>query len=530
MKNLSYITWLLLSLQIILSAQVQAQPHLTKTDFFGGSGYDGIFTGYPTAEGWLLVATTTSTDGTVSCTNTSVRGHTWVIQLDTADQVVWQQCYPQNEGTVPWFIEPYGDGTYIIFGESREDTTLLPCHKGSDDLWLLHIDSLGQQISQHCFGGSAIEKVYDFRKTSQGTYIVAARSHSSDGDLSPYYASTFVEDAWVFELDSFFNITWSLQWGGTSYDQANAIAEHPHGGYVVAANSNSSDGDVSTNTGKSDPWLLRLDTAGQVVWQKHYGKPTHEDNLHLLVDSAGYSYLAMESDPIQGVKGGADIRLMKIDTQGNVVYDTYVGGNWEERIDDFKWLEGNLLIAGGSNSTGDGVPGNYGGQDIWLAVVDTQLQVLRSNHYGGSSSDRVYSIQIQENRVKSFGFTKSVDYDFSSNPFNIGPSGKWVGIFCEWISYPVGIPIPDKQESIGVQLYPNPSNGTFQLVLDEEVLQKAHGKVDYQVLDSTGRTVHTGNISSIVTSVNLPALPAGVYLLDFPRTAYHAIPILIQYP
>ena len=68
------------------------------------------------------------------------------------------------------------------------------------------------------------------------------------------------------------NILWSKNYGGSSWDYAYAIQQTSDGGFIVAGWSASTDGDVWGNHGGSnDYWILRLNTTGDTVWTKWYG-------------------------------------------------------------------------------------------------------------------------------------------------------------------------------------------------------------------------------------------------------------------
>ena len=68
-----------------------------------------------------------------------------------------------------------------------------------------------------------------------------------------------------------FTLDWSKTYGGSSMDFAEQISPTSDGGFIVIGRSSSSNGDVSTNMGQSDFWLVKLDSNGNLQWQKTFG-------------------------------------------------------------------------------------------------------------------------------------------------------------------------------------------------------------------------------------------------------------------
>ena len=67
-----------------------------------------------------------------------------------------------------------------------------------------------------------------------------------------------------------FTLDWSKNYGGSSMDFAEQISPTSDGGFIVIGRSSSSNGDVSTNMGQSDFWLVKLDSNGNLQWQKTF--------------------------------------------------------------------------------------------------------------------------------------------------------------------------------------------------------------------------------------------------------------------
>ena len=86
------------------------------------------------------------------------------------------------------------------------------------------------------------------RQTADGGYIVAGKPRSTDGDVSGHHGGYF--DFWVVKLDAAGSIVWQKCLGGRG-DIARAIQQTADGGYLVAGSTQSTNGDVSGVHGRS---------------------------------------------------------------------------------------------------------------------------------------------------------------------------------------------------------------------------------------------------------------------------------------
>jgi Secretion system C-terminal sorting domain/Ig-like domain CHU_C associated len=66
-------------------------------------------------------------------------------------------------------------------------------------------------------------------------------------------------------------LQWRRNFGGTGNEVANSIRQTSDGGYIIAGSTTSADGDVTSNHGDADYWIVRLSRTGNIVWQKTYG-------------------------------------------------------------------------------------------------------------------------------------------------------------------------------------------------------------------------------------------------------------------
>jgi hypothetical protein len=61
---------------------------------------------------------------------------------------------------------------------------------------------------------------------------------------------------------------WNKSYGGSKNEYAYSMVATPDGGYIIAGNSESSDGDLTGNHGTTDGWVIKISGSGTLEWQK----------------------------------------------------------------------------------------------------------------------------------------------------------------------------------------------------------------------------------------------------------------------
>jgi hypothetical protein len=96
---------------------------------------------------------------------------------------------------------------------------------------------------------------------------VDAVIRSADGGyLLTGYANTITNsdrifgkcDAFVLKIDAAGNTTVAKNLGGSATDWGHALLKRSDGSYVMAAQTESNDGDIKGNHGKTDAWVITI--------------------------------------------------------------------------------------------------------------------------------------------------------------------------------------------------------------------------------------------------------------------------------
>lgn len=180
---------------------------------------------------------------------------------------------------------------------------------------------------EKCFGGTSYEFGSHIIQTSDGGYIAAGKTVSTDYDAVDNHGGY---DVFVVKLSANSTTEWIKCLGGSYDESAHCIIETSDHGFILAGSTLSNDGDVSGNHGASDGWVVKLDSSGEIEWQKCYGD-TCNDVLHTIFPTDDGGYMCFGNielsdqhliNPQIKRKGWA----LKIDSLGNVESSQTYGG------------------------------------------------------------------------------------------------------------------------------------------------------------------------------------------------------------
>lgn len=192
--------------------------------------------------------------------------------------------------------------------------------------------------------------------------------------------------------------TWIKTYGGTQWDEPYSVIQTSDGGHAVAGCSNSS------GAGDFDFWLVKIDSAGNHLWNKTYGG-TGEDCAYSVVQvgGGGYAIAGYTYSYGAGTPTYSNFWLVMTDSAGNHLWNKTCGGT----KDDYAYSivqtgDGGYAIAGTTYSYGVGF------SDFWLVKTDAGGNVQWNQTYGGANADEAYTVvQTGDGGYALAGYTVS---------------------------------------------------------------------------------------------------------------------------
>ena len=192
-------------------------------------------------------------------------------------------------------------------------------------------------------------------------------------------------------------LEWEKVFGGSNNESGNSIVKITDSTFIILGYTRSIDGDVTTNFGSSDIWVINCDINGEILWQKSYGGSESEtgESISRTFDGGfivgGYSY-SNDGDLTEN-KGYCDGWVVKLDSVGNLEWELSVGGSEEDRIRDVvQLLDSSFVFVGNSKSEDGDLNTNFGEEDILVGKIDKFGELLWVNSVGSVLSDDGYEL------------------------------------------------------------------------------------------------------------------------------------------
>jgi hypothetical protein len=394
---------------------------------YGGSGDD---TGQAIIEtsdgGYAVLGFSNSIDGDLQFKTTEVNDY-WLLKLDVDGNLEWTKTYGGSKDDRGQSIVQTTDGGYALTGYAMSDDGDGSLNNGFHDNWVLKLDASGTIEWEKSFGFSGHDHSYDILQTQDNGFFFTGfldiTSARADGNTEKHSTLTShgVGEFWGTKITDSGEIQWRGYFGGSNNDRAHAVVASNDNGFVMAGFSESDDFDISNTQGSYDFWLVKVDTNGNMLWERSFGGTGIEisydiantlDNGYVVVGNT----FSTDGD-ISGNKGESDIWLIKVDDAGSILWEqTYGGTQFDAAQAVISSKDGGYFIVGNSKSIDIDATLNNGENDIWVIKTDSNGRLLWQNSFGGIDLD--YGFDIVENLDGSIlvvGETLSADFPTLAN-------------------------------------------------------------------------------------------------------------------
>lgn len=241
---------------------------------------------------------------------------------------------------------------------------------GNSKIVLMKVDKAGVEQWMKLFQGVGGRAVIE---TDDGGYVIAGEVFANG---IPFKIPVLIK------TDENGNEQWVHYYGGGKDDFIWDVVQTEDGGYVSIGETTSFA--QSTN---SDLWVVKVDSAGGVEWQKTYGDIEHEVG-YSIQQSDGGDYIITGSYQKPGSQT-SDLYLLKLDNNGDKEWERTVGEGYSDGARSLKITsDGEYIVAGYTSYYGN----EPNQRDAWLIKFDSNGNIMWDSNFDGGGDDIAFSV------------------------------------------------------------------------------------------------------------------------------------------
>jgi len=229
------------------------------------------------------------------------------------------------------------------------------------------------------------------------------------GDIPKVYGGW---DIAVAKYDTLAELKWVKTLGTAADDMSGSILCDKGNIYVVY-----------NSWAKDRQWdlkFVRLDKDGNLVGEKSYGGSGSEI-VHKIIKTQDENFIILGSTDsadieMDNARGKIDIWIIKIDAQGNILWQTRLGGSEDDLGRDIALGgDGSYWVLGATESSDGDITKHIGGGDICIFNLDDNGHLVNSETYGTLEEDQ--PIQILPTPTDILFLCGTKKSDIFSEPF-----------------------------------------------------------------------------------------------------------------
>jgi len=269
------------------------------------------------------------------------------------------------------------------------------------------------------YGGNSLDEARDLAVNSDTSRIFwGGRTFSTDGDIPSNAGGS---DYWIMKWNIDGTLIWNKTFGGFNNDDLTTVMPHSDGGVIAFGTTRNNQGLYGNLQGLSGGWLMRTNTFGDLIFGQIFGGDISETAVDAFRHISGNVTMALEASSLmldgKANHGLFDVWIVNVDPIFNIRWSALMGGSQKDSPAAITSdINGNIYIAATSYSNLSGLDTNAGGADVWVFKLGPQGNLLWQKNFGGSSDDIASDILFhRDGYVYVTAHSSSDDGDFGAN-------------------------------------------------------------------------------------------------------------------
>jgi putative Ig domain-containing protein len=322
----------------IILMKVDASGDVQWRKTYGGNDKDITYATIQTSDGGFLIAGSTNSFG-------AGIDDFWLLKLDSSGDFQWQKTYGSSQSETAYSVAQTPDGGYVVCGTSA-------FLGGSAHFFVLKVDSSGDYEWQRILGNfSSGEFSPTLTLTSDGGYILAGSSPAAgwqtvliklNSNGNPQWQKFYqpggvavagqrivIQEAtgggyviltqtWInsnfglgfFKVNSSGDLQWLKVFELNQFTNIRDFDQTSDGGFILVGSCN------DAGAGTIGAWVLKLNSSGNVQWEKTYDTPGY-DEIHSIQQLSDDGFIAGGMNKASGASFG-NLWMLKMESDGSI--------------------------------------------------------------------------------------------------------------------------------------------------------------------------------------------------------------------
>ena len=242
------------------------------------------------------------------------------------------------------------------------------------------LDANGNLVSKTIFGTKNYDRLNNLIRLSDGGTLAIGSSITSRNQHDNLFETGLgLNDIYLARFSARGKKLWSKKYG-TIYDDRGIDAVEAKDGSIIVLSQTNYDNNKNVT-------LMRITENGDKIWLKHYKseKSTTPYKIIRLRDGNFLASLSQKDD-----MNKEQIRLIKFDSQRNIIADKEIHTEYSSILKDIKEYSNSVII-------GVGYVQDIYNTDALAMTLDANLLLLNQEHYGSENYDAFNGVKILHN-------------------------------------------------------------------------------------------------------------------------------------
>ncbi len=322
----------------------------------------------------------------------------------------------------------------------------------------------GQKLWTYSLEMNDLETFTTAAQGTNGDIVCAGRTKSFGAGGS---------DVLLVALDQSGNELWQKSYGTPGEEAVYHISACDDGGYILACQA------MEWGAGLGDYWIIRTDSSGDTLWTGTYGGPEFDYPWRVIQSGLNF-YVA--GNTLSFGSGSYDWWILKLDSSGNLIWDTTWGYKNTDSCMALSVRDGNAVVAGASEP----------------ALNQYQATVVVFNEDGSVSDEFFYDAGM----IRSI---ETLDNDgfLVGGVFNHETQSLWT-MCTDALGNSPEMGLSVEVPYYGVKLLTNP-------VFMSAAIKVLDGSSSLTIFDLYGRILGTVETSGEITFLDVSTFSTGIY-------------------